>query len=44
MTTKPKGMGLGLSLARKYLEGNGGTVTHETGPKGSTFKLILPKA
>ena len=37
MTTKPKGMGLGLALARKYLEGNGGTVTHETGPKGSTF-------
>lgn len=44
MTTKPKGMGLGLSLARKYLEGNGGTVTHESGPKGSTFKLTLPKA
>ncbi len=43
MTTKPKGMGLGLALARKYLEGNGGVVTHETGPKGSTFKLTLPK-
>ena len=44
MTIKPKGMGLGLALARKYLVGNGGTVTHETGPKGSTFKLTLPKA
>lgn len=44
MTTKPKGMGLGLALARKYLVGNGGAVTHETGPKGSTFKLVLPKA
>ena len=44
MTTKPKGMGLGLALARKYIEGNGGTVTYETGPKGSTFKLTLPKA
>ncbi|MDO8757042.1 MAG: HAMP domain-containing sensor histidine kinase [Elusimicrobiota bacterium] len=44
MTSKPKGMGLGLALARKYLEGNGGSVTHETGPKGSTFKLTLPKA
>ena len=44
MTTKPKGMGLGLALARKYLEGNGGSVAYETGPKGSTFKLILPKA
>lgn len=44
MTTKPKGMGLGLSLARKFMEGVGGSVTHETGPKGSTFRLVLPKA
>lgn len=44
MTTKPKGMGLGLALARKYLEGNGGSVSHESGPKGSTFTLKLPKA
>lgn len=44
MTTKPKGMGLGLALARKFLEGNGGSVSHETGPKGSTFTLRLPKA
>jgi|CXWL01.1.fsa_nt_gi signal transduction histidine kinase len=44
MTTKPKGMGLGLSLARKFLEGNGGSVDHESGPKGATFRLILPKA
>ncbi|MBI2386113.1 MAG: HAMP domain-containing histidine kinase [Elusimicrobia bacterium] len=44
MTTKPKGMGLGLALARKYLEGNGGTVAYETSPKGSTFRLLLPKA
>lgn len=44
MTTKPKGMGLGLALARKYLEGNGGSVAYETGPKGSTFRLLLPKA
>jgi len=44
MTTKPKGMGLGLSLARKFTEAVGGSVTHETGPKGSTFRLVLPKA
>lgn len=44
MTTKPKGMGLGLSLARKLLEGAGGSVSHETSPKGSTFRLVLPKA
>lgn len=44
MTTKPKGLGLGLSLARKFLEGNGGSVSHESSAKGSTFKLVLPKA
>jgi signal transduction histidine kinase len=44
MTTKPKGMGLGLSLARKFMEGVGGAVSHETSPKGSTFRLVLPKA
>lgn len=44
MTTKPKGLGLGLSLARKFMEGMGGSVSHETSPKGSTFKLTLPKA
>jgi signal transduction histidine kinase len=44
MTTKPKGLGLGLSLARKFIEGNGGTVAHESSPKGSTFKLVLPKS
>jgi len=44
MTTKPKGLGLGLSLARKFMEGVGGSVSHESGPKGSTFRLVLPKA
>jgi signal transduction histidine kinase len=44
MTTKPKGLGLGLSLARKFLQGQGGDVSYESGPKGSTFRLTLPKA
>lgn len=44
MTTKPKGLGLGLSLARKFLEAQGGSVSYESGPKGSTFRLTLPKA
>jgi signal transduction histidine kinase len=44
MTTKPKGLGLGLSLARKFLEAHGGAVAFETGPKGSTFRLVVPKA
>ena len=44
MTTKPKGLGLGLSLARKFLQGVGGSVSHESTPKGATFRLTLPKA
>lgn len=44
MTTKPKGLGIGLSLARKFMEGVGGSVSHESTPKGATFKLTLPKA
>ncbi len=44
MTTKPKGLGLGLSLARKLLEAQGGSVAYESTPKGSTFRLVLPKA
>ncbi|MBI3565425.1 MAG: HAMP domain-containing histidine kinase [Elusimicrobia bacterium] len=44
VTTKPRGLGLGLSLIRKLLGPVGGEVSHETGPKGSTFKIVLPKA
>lgn len=44
MTTKPKGLGLGLSLARKLLEAQGGAVSYESTPKGATFRLVLPKA
>lgn len=44
MTTKPKGLGLGLSLARKFLEASGGSVAYESTPKGATFRLVLPKA
>lgn len=37
------GVGLGLSLARKYAETQGGSVAlMNTGPDGSTFRLTLP--
>jgi two-component system NtrC family sensor kinase len=46
-TTKPRGegTGLGLSLSRRLLEANGGSLDVETTPgKGSTFTMRLPLA
>ena len=38
-----RGIGLGLSLVRAYVEAQGGTVTVETKPgAGSTFTIHLP--
>jgi signal transduction histidine kinase len=44
LTTKPKGLGLGLALSKKALEAQGGSADYQPGAKGSTFRLILPKA
>jgi signal transduction histidine kinase len=44
ITTKPKGLGLGLALSKKVLEAQGGSADYVAGAKGSTFRLILPKA
>lgn len=43
VTTKPRGLGLGLSLTVKLLAANDGSVTHSCGPKGSTFRIVLPR-
>lgn len=44
VTTKPRGLGLGLALTKKVLEAQGGSADYQPGAKGSTFRLILPKA
>lgn len=42
-TTKPRGIGLGLTIARKFLEQQGGTVTAQNAaPRGAKVTLSLP--
>ena len=36
------GAGLGLAICRELVEANGGRVTLESGPAGSTFSIALP--
>jgi signal transduction histidine kinase len=42
-TTKPKGMGLGLSISRTIVEAHGGTITARSAPgEGATIRVELP--
>jgi len=41
-TTKQYGSGLGLPLARRYVEMQGGTLEAENTPDGPVFRVILP--
>ena len=43
-TTKEKGTGLGLPLARKLVEAHRGTLTVESAPGRTVFRLTLPRA
>ena len=42
-TSKEKGMGIGLKLTKRFLEGiNGNIVLQETSEKGTIFKITIP--
>jgi two-component system, LuxR family, sensor kinase FixL len=43
-TTKPEGLGLGLSLARSIVEAHGGKLTIASSPRGAIVSFTLPSA
>ncbi len=42
-TTKSTGAGLGLAISKNIVEGADGTISFETSPKGTTFKILLQR-
>ncbi len=42
-TTKAKGIGLGLSISYRLIKMHSGTITFVSGPKGTTFRITVPK-
>ena len=43
VTTKQEGVGLGLAIVAKIIDGHGGKITVDSEPgSGSTFRIVLP--
>jgi two-component system sensor kinase FixL len=42
VSTKRDGMGIGLAICHRIVEGHGGRLTVETGPQGTIFAILLP--
>jgi signal transduction histidine kinase len=43
-TTKPNGLGIGLSICRSIAEADGGRLWAENGAHGAIFHFVLPSA
>ena len=42
VSTKMEGTGLGLALVTKLVDDHGGIIDLDTGPDGTTFRILLP--